>query len=100
MTRAAFYDRVQQVVQKEDISQPQAYEKVEQAYHKQYGMRRYVSYQAFHWSNYSAMCREIKQRKKYNEITGRLHDLCEQLRKNDISQPDFVATVRDMVFSK
>jgi uncharacterized protein YueI len=99
-TRQAFYERVVKVMNEEGISQPKAYEIVEQDYIKEHKERRYLNYRAFHWSNYSAMIREQNHRRKCKEITDRLHDLCEELRKKNISQPDFVATIKGIIFEK
>lgn len=93
LTRIQFLSEVQAVINSEALSQPKAYEIVELSYIKRFGMRKYVNYDSFYYTNYLTMIKEMRARAVNKEVLNTIYDLANLHKDGSITTPDFVKEI-------
>lgn len=97
LTRIQFLTQVTETVNREAISQPAAYEIVEAAYIKRFGMRKYVNYDSFRYVNYRPLALEAKAKVANEKTLNEIYDLANKHKDGDLSTPDFVNELKPYI---
>jgi PIN domain nuclease of toxin-antitoxin system len=97
LTRIQFYTLVQNHMNQYALSQPAAYELVEVAHNRKYGMRKYVNYDSYRYVNYRSQLRETQCKMINSEILNAVYDLANRHKDGDLSTPDFVNELKPYI---
>ena len=94
-----FHAAVLKLSHDEDIGREEAYTRLEKEYMEKNGRRRYASYESFYFCTLDARYREDRKRQIRDQLKNKLFDLAEKHRNRDLSTPDMVKEIVEIVYN-